>query len=103
MAKRTANEKLGVVWMSRETKPINRVKVRISGEDYYIKGQASEEYIKRVAQYVDNKMYDLEKKYPNLSRTKLAVLTALNITDDLFKLKQEYEEFLTTFDGNAKE
>jgi cell division protein ZapA len=45
----------------------------------------------------------LESKHPNLSRSKLAVLTAINITDELFKLRQEYEEFLITFDGSAKE
>jgi len=89
--------------MFNEAKPINRVKVKINGEDYYIKGTASEEYIKRVAKYVDKKMYDLEKNNPNLSRTRLAVLAAINITDELLQLKQEYEEFLMTFDGDTKE
>lgn len=88
--------------LDNEAKTINRVKVTINGEDYYIKGQASEEYIKQVAKYVDRKMYELERKYPNLSQAKLAVLAALNITDDLFKLRQEYEEFLNTF-GNSTE
>jgi len=95
--------KNGVVCMANEEKPVNRVKVNINGEDYYIKGTASEDYIKRVAKYVDKKMYELEQKYTNLSRTKLAVLAAINIADELFRLKQEYEEFLTTFDASAKE
>jgi cell division protein ZapA len=43
-------------------------------------------------------MSDLSQNYPDLSRTKIAVLAALNITDELLRLKQEYEEFLTTFD-----
>lgn len=88
--------------MSSGAKPINRVKVKINGEDYYIKGTVSEEYIKQVAQYVDRKMYNLEKNNPELSRTHLAVLTAINITDELFKLKQEYDEFLTAFDRDTK-
>ncbi len=88
--------------MSSGAKPINRVKVKINGEDYYIKGTVSEEYIKQVAQYVDRKMYNLEKNNPKLSRTHLAVLTAINITDELFKLKQEYDEFLTAFDRDTK-
>jgi len=89
--------------MANEAKQVNRVKVNINGEDYYIKGTVPEEYIKRVAKYVDKKMYELESKHLNLSRSKLAVLTAINITDELFKLRQEYEEFLITFDGSAKE
>lgn len=89
--------------MANEAKQVNRVKVNINGEDYYIKGTVPEEYIKRVAKYVDKKMYELESKHPNLSRSKLAVLTAINITDELFKLRQEDQEFLITFDGSAKE
>jgi len=95
-------QKIGVVCMSNDAKPINRVKVKINGEDYYIKGTVSEEYIKQVAQYVDKKIYDLGKNYSNLSRTRMAVLAALNITDELFRLKQEYDEFLTTFDSDTK-
>ncbi|NLZ54876.1 MAG: cell division protein ZapA [Thermoanaerobacteraceae bacterium] len=89
--------------MSDKTKPINRVKVKINGEDYYIKGTVSEEYIKQVAQYVDKTINELEKKYSNLSRTRMAVLAALNITDELFRLKQEHDEFLATFGSDAKD
>ena len=88
--------------MSNEAKPINRVKVRINGEDYYIKGTVPVEYIKQVANYVDCKMFDLSQNYSDLSRTRTAVLAAINITDELFRLKQEYEEFLTTFDDKTK-
>lgn len=89
--------------MSDEAKPVNRVKARINGEDYYIKGTVPTEYIKQVADYVDRKMFDLSQNYPDLSRTRTAVLAALNITDELFRLKQEYEEFLTTFDDETKD
>ena len=88
--------------MPSETKSINRVKVRINGEDYYVKGTVPTEYIKQVADYVDRKMSDLSQNYPDLSRTRIAVLAALNITDELLRLKQEYEEFLTTFDEELK-
>jgi len=97
-----AYEKIGVVCMSNETKAINRVKVKINGEDYYIKGTVSEEYIRQVARYVDKKMHDLEQNCSKLNRTQLAVLAAINITDELFKLKQEYDELLTAFDSETK-
>ncbi|HHY71575.1 MAG TPA: cell division protein ZapA [Thermoanaerobacterales bacterium] len=88
--------------MPSETKSINRVKVRINGEDYYVRGRVPVEYIKKVANYVDRKMCDLSQNYPDLSRTRIAVLAALNITDELLRLKQEYEEFLTTFDDESE-
>lgn len=83
--------------MEKET-DVTRVRVEICGENYYIKGSASEEYIKELAKYVDQKMKLLLKLNPRLSRINLAVLTALNIADEYFKLRAEYEEFLELFD-----
>ena len=84
--------------MANKTKSINRVRVKINGEDYYIKGTVPVDYIKQVANHVDKEMTDLSEKYPDLGRTRIAVLAALNITDKYFRLQQEYEEFLTAFD-----
>ena len=88
--------------MPDKVNSINRVKVRINGEDYYIKGSVPVEYIQQVAHYVDMKMSNLSQNHSELSRTKMAVLAALNITDELLTLKKEYEEFLNTFDEKSK-
>lgn len=72
----------------------HRVKVTINGEEYYIKGSITPEHIKMIADYVDKKMLKLAEMNPYLSTSKVAVLTALNITDELFKISQEYEDFL---------
>lgn len=47
--------------MQRETEEINRIKVEINGEDYYIKGTASSDYIRQVALYVDKKIKSLSE------------------------------------------
>lgn len=87
-----------MIKMPNKANSINRVKVSINGEDYYIKGSVPIEHIQQVARYLDKKMSDLSRNHSELSRTKLAVLAALNITDELFRLKKEYEEFLSAFD-----
>lgn len=86
--------------MEKAPEKINRIKVKINGEDYYIKGPGSEEYIRGVASYVDKKMVDLSRNHQNLSAAKIAVLAALNITDELFRLKHEYEEFLNMLEND---
>lgn len=63
--------------------------VRIGGKEYTMAGNDSEEYIHRVAIYVDRKMSQIEESNNNLSTTMLAVLTCLNITDELLKLREE--------------
>jgi len=69
----------------------NRVIVRIGGREYKMKGFASEEYIHKVAIYVDKKMEEIGKRQPALSTTMLAVLTAINLADEILQQKEEIE------------
>ena len=70
----------------------NKVDVRILNDHYVIKGNAEKAYIEKVAAYVDLKMKQLTLKNPYLSPLKIAVLAAVNITDELFRLQDDYDE-----------
>jgi cell division protein ZapA len=67
---------------------LNRVEANIYGESYTITGEESEEYIRSITYFVDSKMQELSEIFPNVSKLKLAVLVAVNITDELFQLKE---------------
>jgi cell division protein ZapA len=71
-----------------------KVKVEIYGHQYTLKGDVPEDYIIEVARLVDEKMKALAAKNPSLDMTKTAVLTAVNLADEYFKLKQEYDDLL---------
>ncbi|NPV93289.1 MAG: cell division protein ZapA [Firmicutes bacterium] len=77
---------------SRESK--QRVSVKIYGEEYLVKGSASREYITMLASYVDQRMRQLENRNPRLSPSKVAVLTALNLADELMKLQEDYDNLV---------
>ena len=68
-----------------------RTSVNICGKEYVMAGFESEEYIHRVAICVDRKMADLKEQYVNLNPGTLAVLTAINVADDLLKLHDEFD------------
>ncbi|WP_281361188.1 cell division protein ZapA [Kroppenstedtia pulmonis] len=72
----------------------NRLSVEIYGQMYNIVGNASPGYMREVAQQVDQNMRNIAQGNSRLDTTKLAVLSAVNITDAYIKLKQEYEEIL---------
>ena len=62
------------------------VQVDIFGSQYTIKkGSEDPTYIQRVAAYVDQKMREINEKLPVASVSKVAVLTSLNLADELFK------------------
>lgn len=67
----------------------NILKVHIYGTEYPIKGTTDVEYIKRVAQYVDGKMREVNKNISIDSSLKVSILAALNITDELFKEREK--------------
>lgn len=70
----------------------NKVELRIAGKDYKVVGLESVEYIHRVGLYVDRKMTDILKMNNKLSTSLAAVLTAINVVDDLFKSRESEHE-----------
>ena len=63
--------------------------VKIGGKEYMMTGYESEEYMHKVAIYVDHKMSEIKKTCFNLSTAMIAVLSAANIADELLKAKDE--------------
>ena len=65
-----------------------RTTVRIAGKEYTIASYDSAEYVSRVAAHVDRKMNELSLA-THLPAAQLAVLTAVNATDDMMKSRDE--------------
>jgi cell division protein ZapA len=77
-------------------------KVEIFGTEYRIKGEANAEYIRRVAAYVDGKMQQLAQASSTASVSKLAILTAINIADELFREREDREKTLAALAERLK-
>ena len=75
----------------------------IFGTDYAIKGDSDPDHIREVAHYVDNRMRKITEETPLLSTTKVAILTALNIADELLKRQGEGETALSEISRRAIE
>ena len=79
------------------------VKVKVYGQEYPLKGHDDPEYIRAVARYVDEKMADIQANTTVTAPLRLAVLAALNIADELFKLQREKDDLLAEFEEKARE
>jgi len=66
--------------------------VYILGQKYTIRGDAPEEYIRELASFVDKKLKEVYSSSPNITPVKASILGALDIADELFKLRKEQEE-----------
>ena len=71
----------------------NKTEVLIDGKIYTLSGDESEEYLQRVATYINNKLAELKKLdgYARLSQELKSILLELNVADDYFKAKNQVE------------
>ncbi len=68
------------------------IEIEIFGQLFRIAaGDAPEDYIQRLASYVDERMNAIAQTTKSVSFNRMAVLTALNIADDLLKLQDRYD------------
>ena len=61
------------------------IEVEIYGQRYVLKGDADEDYVKRVGAYVDEQMRSVARGMKTATLAKLAVLAAINIAHQLFQ------------------
>ncbi|MDT8900978.1 cell division protein ZapA [Anaeroselena agilis] len=72
----------------------HKVTVEIYGDNYPVKGDAEPERIMKVAALLDERMRETAFINPRMSKAMVAILTALNITDEYLRLQNDYQQLL---------
>ena len=70
------------------------VEIKVFGQTYTVRTDADEAHIQKVAQYVNEKMDEVTKNTKSVSSLNVAILTALNIADDLIREREKGSAFL---------
>jgi len=76
--------------------------VEILGQKFTISSEAEEGYMLKVAGYVDCKMQELMQASKPVSKSNVAMLAALNIADELHRLKDSHEAVLNRLNQLSK-
>jgi cell division protein ZapA len=63
------------------------IRVKIFGNEYPLRGE-NEEFTRQVAEYVDDMLTKIHEKLPEQPPLTIAVLSALNISEDLLKERE---------------
>ena len=79
------------------------VSVQIRGQRYPIRSTLDATYIIELATYVDDKMRVAAEATPTGDLTRLAVLAALNIADELFRSQQARQSGRGLLDARTQE
>jgi cell division protein ZapA (FtsZ GTPase activity inhibitor) len=76
------------------------VQVEIFGQVYSIKGKEDPAYIRDLAAFIDSKMKEVQKGTGTSDPLRVAILSALTITDELFRLREQ-SAFIEAAAGGA--
>ena len=79
------------------------LKVNILGQDYVVRSSAGQKYLNEVSTYVNEKMEEIKASgIDDSQQLRIAVLTALNITDELFAYKKAKQKFVDKVEAKTR-
>lgn len=67
------------------------IRVEIYNQTYSIRSDGDNEYILRLAEFVDSKMREISSGTLTVDSLKVAILAALHIADEYHRLKSQHE------------
>ncbi len=68
-----------------------QLKVDLLGATFVIQSEESPEHLTRLSGYVKSRIEEVRKRYPFAEPLTVAVLAALNIADEMFKIREGRE------------
>ncbi|MBK7996985.1 MAG: cell division protein ZapA [Blastocatellia bacterium] len=86
-----------------ELHPTQVVEVKIYNQTYYIRGEGDSEYIQQLAAYVDRRMKEVAAGTMTADSLRVAILAALNIADELYKIRRKLEQLDYTIGERSSE
>ncbi len=72
---------------------MKRLKIRFFDIDYTIKTDAEEEYVQKIASFIEDKVREISKVESSMVVPRSFLLAMLKITDDYFRVEKDFEEF----------
>ena len=79
------------------------LKVNILGQDYVVRSSAGQKYLNEVSAYVNEKMEEIKASgIDDSQQLRIAVLAAMNITDELLLYKKEKQKFVDQVEAKTR-
>ena len=69
-----------------------RVDIEILGQKYPIRSEEAPDYVRQLASFVDQRAREIRGDAPGQDSVRVLALAALDITDELFRLRDERKE-----------
>ncbi len=78
------------------------VEVEILGETYTLRSETTADYTRRVAEHVDRTAREIQEESGTMDHRRLAILTALAVTDQMFRVRDGFDRARTRLETRAE-
>jgi len=79
-----------------------QIKVNIFGSEYSLVSGDGDDYVQNIAQHVDFKMREIDKSQSLSSIVKIAIMAALNISEELYQEREYRDKLLKQLNEEAR-
>jgi cell division protein ZapA len=86
-----------------ESNSAHTVEVKIYNQTYSIRGDGNGEYIQQLAEYVDRRMKEVSAGTLTADSLRVAILAALNIADELYKMRRKLDQLDSALNERSTE
>ena len=74
------------------------MRVEIFGQEYNVKSDEGEERVRKITEYVNQKIKEISESAKTVSLVNVAILTALNIANDYFEVVENQNHYNHTIE-----
>lgn len=82
---------------------LNQIKLTVGGVNYTVKSDDSEEYLNELGEDLEQRLRRITKRNPTLSTAMVAIMAALEASDEAKKAKLELDELKKHRENKKKE
>ena len=79
-----------------------QINVNIFGSQYTLVSDDDDTFVRSIAKYLDDKMREIDRSQNMKSTARLAILAALNITEELFDEREYRKKLLNQINEEAR-
>ena len=85
---------------ARKTK--RTVEVSIMGQKFLVRSDSDEEYVERIAEFVNGKVAEITSKSKSIPSLNVVILAAMNIADEYLRSKDDKSQFASVVEKKLK-
>ena len=80
-----------------------QIEIKILGQKFMVRSDSDEEYINKVASFVDEKVNEMMRTSKSVASLNMVILAAMNIADEFFKYKMQKDKQVSFVEKKIKD